>query len=492
MFHLELPEKYRRYVPLAAWVVVFLVFLAIPLKIIGYGFLPIDDALRHSAKAIANRPWTDILVVGDNFKIDHNLGWHGLLHHLSVWFNWDAENLVIFSVVALFFIVNAAALPWLKRPEAWLIAFLWAVMTTDLAGRMTLGRPFMLTLAVLVVILLSTHQSAPSFKKCLLFTALITACTFVHGVWYMWVLPIAAFIFAGQYLWAAYITLAWVVGVSTAALLTGHPVDYLSQAFNMATGATSVHATSRTMVTEFQPGNGNIFALCFLGGAMLLRLILKPNLPSLTRSPVFWLMTGCWLLSFRVGRFWEDWGGPALVVLIALEMEWFLLARMAADSLQRLFLVLILGAAAFLSASSDLDNRWSQSLNWTYLTPQSVDKPEWLPGKKGIIYSIDMTIFYQTFFKNPHADWRYVLGYEPWLMPKDDFETYHKILWNYGDAQGYAPWVKKMKPEDRLVMRGTKGGQPNISGLEWNYAVSGIWIGRLPQTNSLPVKDASH
>ena len=47
MFEFELPEKFRRYVPLAVWLIVALVVLAIPLKIISYGFLPGDDALRH-------------------------------------------------------------------------------------------------------------------------------------------------------------------------------------------------------------------------------------------------------------------------------------------------------------------------------------------------------------------------------------------------------------------------------------------------------------
>jgi len=59
----------------------------------------------------------------------------------------------------------------------------------------------------------------------------------------------------------------------------------------------------------------------------------------------------------------------------------------------------------------------------------------WLPEKGGILYSSDMTIFYQTFFKNPNADWRYILGFEPALMPDEDFRCFNKIMWNYGDAK---------------------------------------------------------
>ena len=69
-------------------------------------------------------------------------------------------------------------------------------------------------------------------------------------------------------------------------------------------------------------------------------------------------------------------------------------------------------------------------------------------------------------------------------MPDEDFQVYHSILWNYGDAKAYEPWVKKMRPADRLVIRGGGGDRPNIPQLEWDYGVSGIWIGRLPQTNA--------
>jgi hypothetical protein len=71
-------------------------------------------------------------------------------------------------------------------------------------------------------------------------------------------------------------------------------------------------------------------------------------------------------------------------------------------------------------------------------------------------------------------------------MPKEDFEIYHKVLWNFGDAKAYEPWVKRMRPEDRLVIRGGRGGPPNIPQLEWYYAVSGIWVGRLPHPNAPP------
>jgi hypothetical protein len=82
---------------------------------------------------------------------------------------------------------------------------------------------------------------------------------------------------------------------------------------------------------------------------------------------------------------------------------------------------------------------------------------------------------------NPNADWRYVLGYESTLMPADDFKIFSNILWNYGDAKAYKPWVEKLRPEDRIVIRGGAGDAPNIPQLEWNHGLADTWIGRLPR-----------
>ena len=89
-----------------------------------------------------------------------------------------------------------------------------------------------------------------------------------------------------------------------------------------------------------------------------------------------------------------------------------------------------------------------------------------------------MTAFYQTFYANPHGWWRYVLGYEPGIMTEDNLKTYRRIQWNMGAYKAFAPWVKKLRPQDRIVIQAD--GKPAIDGLDWDMTVSGIWIGRLP------------
>ncbi len=483
-------DALRRYVPLAVWAIVILVILAIPLKIIGYGFLPPDDALRHAAKAVSGKPWPEILVMGPAFQIDHNYGWHFLLRQIYLAGHCNTEGLVLVAVVGLFVLVGWSPLPWLKRPEAWLIALIAMGLTSDILFRFLDGRPFVLTIAGLMTILFvwQAHGSSPPKWWTVLWMApLIAVCTFVHGVWYLWALPVAAFFLAGQFRWGLMLVAGWVVGAFLGASLTGHPFESLSQAVIMASRAFGMHTTQRTMVSEFQPAAGDIWAVAILGGLAVLRQLAGLKARPLISNPAFWLACLTWVLSFKAARFTEDWGLPALMVLITCDLQLLLEARFAADSFKRLALTGGLAAATFLAVTNDGGSRWTYNLTQQYLT--TAEHPElkgWMPEKGGILYSAEMTIFYQTFFKNPNGDWRYILGYEPALMPREDFNVYHSILWNFGDAKAYEPWVEKMRPLDRLVIRGGRTAPPNVPQLDWEYGVSGIWIGRVPRTNAPP------
>src|ERR1035438_5924336 len=79
LFDLPVLAPLRRYVPLAVWVIVILTLLLIPLKIISYGYIPPDDALRTEAKAVSGKTWPEILVLDPVYKIDHEYGWGPLL-----------------------------------------------------------------------------------------------------------------------------------------------------------------------------------------------------------------------------------------------------------------------------------------------------------------------------------------------------------------------------------------------------------------------------
>ena len=478
-------DSLKRYVPLAVWTIVILVILAIPLKIISYGYLPGDDALRHAAKAVSGKSWPEILVLSPVYKIDHEFGWNLLLEKIHLWTNWNAEKLILFSVVGLFILVGWSALPWLKRPEAWLATLTLATLVAAVCGRMTLGRPYLVTFAVLLTLLFLWQKNGSSPPKkwmLLLATVLFALGTFVHGVWYLWVLPLGAFFLAGEFRWAVSLGFCWAAGVFIGSAFTGHPFEYPLQAFKLALLAVGAHATTRTMATELQPFDGNILAVGILGGLLVLRPLAKLNAVPLARNPAFWLACICWVLGFKVARFWDDWGWPALMVLMTWDLQMLLQARVAENSFKRLGLTLVLAAATFLCVTNDAHSRWSQTLSDRYLLPENSRHNGWMPDKGGIFYTADQSLFYQTFFKNPAGDWRYMLGFEPTWMPKEDFEVYHNVLWNLGEVKTYNPWVEKMKPADRLVIRGGSNASPGIPQLEWNYTGVGIWIGRLPRT----------
>jgi hypothetical protein len=45
----------------------------------------------------------------------------------------------------------------------------------------------------------------------------------------------------------------------------------------------------------------------------------------------------------------------------------------------------------------------------------------------------------------------------------------------------YGPWVKKMNPEDRLIINHTPEKAPKIEGLDWHLVTGNVWSGRLPR-----------
>ena len=482
-FDLTFLDPLRRYVPLAVWVIVILTLLLIPLKVISYGYIPADDALRTAAKAVSGKTWPQILVLNPVYKIDHEFGWSLLLAKIHQATGADAETLVIFSVVSLFLLVGLAALPWLRYPETWLAALALSTVTALLTFRFLLGRPYLITIAALLSLLFLWRRfgfAQPKAWMAGLMTALIAASVYFHGPWYLWVLPVAAFFFAGQFRWGLTVAVCWVAGVLLGSLLTGHPIEYPLQAIQVVELTTGKHLTQRTLATELQPESGDVNALLILGGLLLLRRLAALIAPPFFRDPAFWLACLGWTLSLKVGRFWTDWGWPALLVMVVCDLQLLFNARLVADSFRRLALAGGLALITFLAVTSDAGSRWTSNLTQQYLTTDNPDLAGWLPEKGGILYSTDMTIFYQTFYKNPTADWRYILGFESTLMRPEDFDVYHKALWNFGDSKAYTPWLLKMRPADRLVIRGGRGSPPNIPQLEWNYGVSGIWIGRLP------------
>jgi len=475
----------KRYLPLTVWVVAIATLILVPLKITGYGFLPMDDALRHAAKAVSGKNWSDILIMRGDFPIDPSPGWQAILTGIHQLQNCNAETLVVYSVAGLMLLVTLVSFIWLRRPEAWLGALMLAVVFIPAcATRFMRGRPYILTDAVLIAILFlwsRTEKDSPA-RRALIFTPLLVASSaWIHGSWYMLVLPGAAILFAGYWRSALAYGLCWLAGSFLGCALTGHPWGFLLQSVRHMFGVFGNIVVNRQLEPEFYPSDGAPAAVLMVFVLLLWRTVSSGWNSRAVLNPVFMMMALGWVLGLKMQRFWWDWGLPAFIVWSALELQAHFELRLALDSPRRLFVTLALAGGVYLGFTSDRDGRWTENLTTEYLTPDNPALAGWLPDPGGIIYNSDMDVFFETFYKNPTAPWRYILGFESGLMLPENQAVLRQAQWNFGDARAYAPWVKKMRPEDRMIIHATHGGAPNLPELEWNYAATELWIGRLPR-----------
>jgi hypothetical protein len=475
-------ENVKRYIPLLVWIVVAATLIFIPLKIISYGFLPMDDALRHAAKTISGKSWQQILVMRGDFPIDPSPGWQQILqwvHELEG--GGDAESLVIFSVVALMLLVTLSGLPWFRRPEAWMGAlFAAAVLVPACTTRFARGRPYLVTDAVLITILFlwSGSEKDRPRRTALIFTPLLVAASaWIHGSWYLLCLPGAAILFAGFWRAAMCYGLCWAGGSVLGCAFTGHPFEFLFQSVRHMFGVFDF-VVNRQLEPELHPSDGAIAAVLAVCVLLVWRAVALGWNPKALLNPAFMMMGLGWVLGLKMQRFWWDFGTPAFIVWTAREMQAHFEQQVVFDSARRLFITVAIAAGVFLAFTSDRDGRWTENLTTEYFSPDNPDAAGWLPGDGGIVYNSDMDVFFQTFFKNPTADWRYILGFESGWMRPEDLAVYRKIQWNFGDPRAFEPWVKEMRPPDRMIIRG--GDQPRIPELEWHYVGSGLWVGRLP------------
>jgi hypothetical protein len=247
----------------------------------------------------------------------------------------------------------------------------------------------------------------------------------------------------------------------------------------MAAGVYREHLPKWMLVGEFQPTTGEAATLTLLALVYLwLKLQNKMRTP-LFRQPAFWMIALNWVLGLFAARFWADWAIPAVLVWLALQFDEALPGIAADGSLKRLMVCGLIAVPLCLDATSDLERRYTFSLDEIFLRADDPAYAGWFPGKNGIFYADNMTFFYDTFYKNPQAGWRYIAGFEPALMPPGDLKIYRNIRRSNQAAEAYEPWIKKMRPEDRLVT--ARPYEPPIPSLEWKRFGS-FWIGRPPQT----------
>lgn len=465
----------------------------IPMKIISMGYMPVDDALRHSAKVVSGKEWKDILVIREDVKMDSHPGWHTILNAVHKTTGCNTSDLVNFSVIGLFILFILVPIFFIERPEAWLITlFSFVVIGAGYFNRILSGRPYIVTMAIVLVIFFlwpKLRNKKVHYGTFIAIVLLMAISTWVHCAWYLLALPIMSLFLAREWRAAILIAIATFIGVIIGASFTGHPYLFLKQTFLHLIHAFGSHNYQRVLVSEFQSGNGYYSTTMFVLVMLIWRKLRGSWNIKVIDNPVFIMAVLCWVFSYISTRFWIDWGFPALMIWTLFEFQDFLKSKIKEFSWKRCLLTICLFLSFYLAITNDIGSRWTKSLLNEYLDMKNPDHATFLPDHGGIVYSDSMSIFYQTFFKNPHAPWRYVLGFEPAIMAPDDLKIFRKIQYNFSDYKAFEPWVEKMKPEDRLIINHTVDAAPKIDGLEWKQVISGTWIGRVSKkTNKEELK----
>jgi len=465
-----------------------LTFFLIPNTIMKYGYMPDDDAMRHVAKVISHKDWNQILVLRSDIKLDPSLGWHKFLGFIYNFTDVDAKGLLCFCVISLFFLFCVTPIPVIRRPEAWLLALIvMGIMPTTefyLFDRILRGRPYIVTMAVILAMgfLWPKLNDKKSYLKTAgIMVALIAVSTYLHSSWYLFAIPIACFFIARQWRAGIALSVSAIIGISIGAIFTCHPFIFLTQTLRHLFLALGTHKTQAELVTEFRAGAASTLAI----GAIFLMLIWRRTRGSqnlkISRDPIFMMTVLCMALGCLTRRIWFDLGRPAFCVWMTLEFQEYLESIMERDSLKRILLVVVLAVTLMTLVATDPENRWSANHPLMALSPEKTELALWIPEDGGIVYSDSMEIFYQTFYKFPKAKWRYIFGFEAGLMPPEDLAILRNIQSSNRAVASFEPWVRKMRPADRLILPDTSNNVQFIHNLEWLNTLRGVWIGRLPR-----------
>lgn len=474
-------------VPLAARAVVLAFLTLVPFRILAQGYVPGDDVLRHVATAVSIHPWSEVLVLRPGVLMDSHPGWHvflGLVHRVT---GAGTHSLLLLSIVVCYLALILPAVLLMRRPEAWALALLaFSTLDDAIPSRFASGRPFVLSMGAVVVLCLLVAR--PEFvrrgwRATSILGVVLGVVIWMHPSWHLFLLPVGVCLLARRWRAAGELLGGLMLGLLVAGILYGNPARFVYQSVLHTVLALGSPSLPGTLVREFLPGGGSGPVVL---GVLLLLLWRRARgawSSAVVDNPVFLLAATGWMLGWVIVRFWQDWGVPALLVWVAIELEVALERQMRADAARRLIVAGVAGLGALLVLTANTRGQRFSPVDRPYLSLTQAAGTA-VPDPGGILYTDDMRLFYDLFYSRPDAPWRYIVGYEPALMPPDDLATFRKVL-AARTPGNFAPWVRKMRPQDRLILQSTQG-QPQIEGLEWTQVSSTIWSGRRPLAPPLP------
>lgn len=479
-------------------IIVLLSFVFIPLKILNFGWTPSDDALRHVAFSTIDANWTDIVIIDEKYSADHNAGWHKILKFLYKYCSLKKEQLLLFSVFSLFLLVNICGIICSPSPISWCISLLLLlnIESNDVSLRMLSGRPLLFSSAATIALLriwcidFQEKKSNNLFNKnwaiYLISIIILSLSVWIHGGWYLFLLiPLSIFI-SGRAQKAFKFTLCLFISTLIGALLSGDFYNFLRFHFLVAYTVFNEPTYNWLLATEFATGIQETNWIAFTAIITFFSVYKKHlKLSDLTQDPIFIMVLLCWMGSICVIRFWSDWGLMALLIWLSYRFNEII---KSSDYIKtpraRYCLFLFLTISLVFCFISDTNGKYTKpvlSQPIDFYDNINIERLKgWEPQEDGIVYSTIMSCFYQHFYKYPTAKWKYILGFEPAIMNKEDKILLRNIGFS-GLEEDYAPWINKMTEKDRLIIDRKLESFPQ---LEWIRGNRIWWIGRLKKRRS--------
>lgn len=462
------------------WILIFISFVYIPLKVVNYGWLPSDDALRHAAHGVNDYKWSDVLVIREECGLDHNHGWHVILRFLHKTFNMDQYDLLYFSMFLFFFLFNITGLLVSKRAISWVVSLSILIFISPFTTfRFIFGRPniFCLTTAMIILFVWNENIITKKYIRMLLSTILIAFSTWLHGAWYLFFLISCSFFIAGKTKKALYISVSVIIGAFIGSILTGQGTSFLIFNLFKFYNIFSEDITFNASVSEFASGIINIGDVIFpLFLLVALKIKKDYRFIDLTKDPTFILWLLSILLGIKVFRVWLDWGVIAQLYWCSNSIS-ILIDSSESLKIARVKYCLVLFFCIFLffNYTHDGNYRYSSRSLMKPIDFSAEELIDWAPTENAIIYAIDLRVFYFHYFAYPKGTWKYMLGFEPSFMPIEDLKTYRNIQKEYNERE-FRPWIDKMRVEDRIILHSPL---KSFEELQWIQASSDFFIGKL-------------
>jgi hypothetical protein len=457
------------------------VFLMIPMRILSYGYLPPDDALRHSAYAVSDREWGDIMLINPELRpdIDGQAGWHSFLKMVYRATNWTPGQLVSVSVALGLLTFMMGGLIASGNPPAWFMACaVMSVLEPALFGKLALGRPLFLTMAsVAILLFVWTRENPlkPRVETLVTFAVLSVSIVAHSSAWYLWAIAIPPLVLCRRWRSLATFAVAWPAAVGVACIINGPYNAILTPLLGLKLGVVHAKTLGPNLVSELQPSGAPYVSLLAVAMIVVVKVIRGSRARQELMQPDLCFALVAWMLGLYVSRFWVEWGLPALLVWFTRQIRDGLNVGLAGLPRAHDTVVVFTFAAGvmYLIQTADVGGRYTNALRNPALWAPEEELRRVLPEDGGIFYSSDNRTFFVLFHRLPHAKFKYATAMEAGVMPPDDLKVLRAIQ-SRGTLNEYKPWFEKMTPKDRIFIQ--HPSKPEWPSIHFRPFFGG-WIG---------------